>query len=160
MIQNGGMWCEETRKAYTAGAAAWSGKECEERWCRLQTDVIDLYQMHWPPKDNGPELEEAWHAMSELKTEGKARWIGVSNFDRSQMERAAKIARVTSNQPPYNIIRRKIEEENLPYCLTHRIGVISYAPMASGLLTGAMTRERAAALPADDFRSRNPEFKE
>ena len=76
------------------------------------------------------------------------------------MERAAKIAAVTSNQPPYNIIRRKIEDENLPYCLKHGVGVISYAPMASGLLTGAMTRERAAALPADDFRSRNPEFKE
>src|SRR5258708_26413832 len=116
--------------------------------------------MQRPPKENGAELEEAWHAMSELKAEGKVRWIGVSNFDPAQMERAAKIAAVTSNQPPYNIIRRKIEDQNLPYCLKHNIGVISYAPMASGLLTGAMTRARAASLSPDDFRSRNPQFKE
>jgi aryl-alcohol dehydrogenase-like predicted oxidoreductase len=151
---------DENRKVYQDHSAASIRKECEDSLRRLQTDIIDLYQMHWPPKDNGPELEEAWRAMSELKTEGKVRWIGVSNFDPSQMERAAKIAPVTSNQPPYNVIRRKIEEENLPYCLKHGIGVISYAPMASGLLTGAMTRERAASLSPDDFRSRNPEFKE
>jgi aryl-alcohol dehydrogenase-like predicted oxidoreductase len=95
-----------------------------------------------------------------LKTEGKVRWIAVSNFDAPQMERATKVAPVTSNQPPYSIIRRKIEELVLPYCSKNGIGVISYAPMASGLLTGAMTRERAAALPADDFRSRNPEFRD
>jgi aryl-alcohol dehydrogenase-like predicted oxidoreductase len=76
------------------------------------------------------------------------------------MERAAKIAPVTSNQPPYSLVRRQVEQSILPYCLRNGIGVISYAPMASGLLTGAMTRERAAALPADDFRSRNPEFQE
>ncbi len=151
---------EESRKVYSDHSAASIRKECEDSLRRLQTDIIDLYQMHWPPKDNGAELEEAWGAMSELKNEGKVRWIGVSNFDPSQMERAAKIAPVTSNQPPYNIIRRKIEDENLPSCLKHNIGVISYAPMASGLLTGAMTRERAASLAPDDFRSRNPEFKE
>ena len=151
---------DENRKVYQNHSAASIRKECEDSLRRLRTDIIDLYQMHWPPKDNGPELEEAWRAMSELKTEGKVRWIGVSNFDPSQMERAARIAPVASNQPPYNLIRRKIEEENLPYCLKLGIGVISYAPMASGLLTGAMTRERAASLSPDDFRSRNPEFKE
>jgi aryl-alcohol dehydrogenase-like predicted oxidoreductase len=123
-------------------------------------EKIDLYQMHWPPEDNGPGLEEAWGAMAALTKEGKVRWIGVSNFNAAQIERAEKIAPVTSLQPPYSLIRRKIEAENLPYCEKHGIGVISYAPMASGLLTGAMTRERAAALPADDFRSRNPEFRE
>ena len=151
---------DENRKVYQDHSAASIREECEDSLRRLQTEIIDLYQMHWPPKDNGPELEEAWRAMSELKTEGKVRWIGVSNFDPSQLERAAKIAPLTSNQPPYNVIRRKIEEENLPYCLKQGIGVISYAPMASGLLTGAMTRERAASLSPDDFRSRNPEFKE
>jgi aryl-alcohol dehydrogenase-like predicted oxidoreductase len=150
----------ENRKVYPDHSAASIRKECDDSLRRLQTEVIDLYQMHWPPKDNGPQLEEAWRAMSELQTEGKVRWIGVSNFDPAQIARAEKIAPVTSDQPPYSIIRRKIEEDVLPYCLKHGIGVISYAPMASGLLTGAMTRERAAALPADDFRSRNPEFKE
>ena len=151
---------DENRKVHPDHSAASIRKECEDSLRRLQTDVIDLYQMHWPPKDNGTGLEEAWQTMSDLRREGKVRWIGVSNFDVAQMGRAGKIAPVTSSQPPYNILRRKIEEENLPYCLKNGIGAISYAPMASGLLTGAMTRERAAALPADDFRSRNPEFRE
>jgi aryl-alcohol dehydrogenase-like predicted oxidoreductase len=151
---------DESRKVHPDHSAASIRQECEDSLRRLQTDVIDLYQMHWPPSDNGPKLEEAWQAMSDLKKEGKVRWIGVSNFDVSQMERAAKIAPITSDQPPYSLVRRQVEESVLPYCLKNGIGVISYAPMASGLLTGAMTRERAAALPADDFRSRNPEFKE
>ena len=151
---------DENRKVHPDHSAASIRQECEDSLRRLQTDVIDLYQMHWPPSDNGPKLEEAWQAMSDLKKQGKVRWIGVSNFDVSHMERAAKIAPVTSNQPPYSLVRRQVEQSILPYCLKNGIGVISYAPMASGLLTGAMTRERAAALPADDFRSRNPEFQE
>jgi aryl-alcohol dehydrogenase-like predicted oxidoreductase len=116
--------------------------------------------MHWPPVDNGPGLEEAWQTMASLQKEGKVRWIGVSNFDAAQIKGAQKIAPVTSLQPPYSMLRRQVEEETLPHCLPQRIGVISYAPMLSGMLTGAMTRERAAALPPDDFRSRNPEFRE
>jgi aryl-alcohol dehydrogenase-like predicted oxidoreductase len=141
-------------------SAASIRQECEDSLRRLRRSVIDLYQMHWPPSDNGPGLEEAWRAMVALQKEGKVRWIGVSNFDVSQIERAEAIAPVTSNQPPYSLIRRKVEEEILPYCHSQGIGIISYAPMSSGLLTGAMTRERAAALPPDDFRSRSPEFKE
>src|SRR5215475_10935857 len=151
---------DENRKVYPDHSAASIRKECEDSLRRLETDVIDLYQMHWPPRDNGPGLEEAWQAMIELKKEGKVRWVGVSNFDVEQMNRAARISPITSDQPPYSAIRRAIEVEVLPYCEKNGIGVISYAPMASGLLTGAMTRERAAALPPDDFRSRNPEFKE
>lgn len=135
-------------------------RECDDSLRRLQVDNIDLYQMHWPPADNGPALEEAWQTMADLQKEGKVRWIGVSNFNVEQLRRAEKIAPVTSLQPPYSLIRRQIEAETLPYCLKQGIGVISYAPMASGLLTGAMTRERAAALPPDDFRTRNPEFRE
>ncbi len=135
-------------------------RECEESLRRLQVGVIDLYQMHWPPSDNGPGLEEAWQAMRALQTEGKVRWIGLSNFNVSQIKRAQAIAPVTSLQPPYSLIRRAVEKEILPYCKQQGIGVISYAPMASGLLTGAMTRERAAALPPDDFRSKSPEFRE
>ena len=135
-------------------------QECEDSLRRLQVSVIDLYQMHWPPVDNGPGLEEAWQTVASLQKEGKIRWIGVSNFDAAQIKRAQKIAAVTSLQPPYSMLRRQVEEETLPYCLQQGIGVISYAPMFSGMLTGAMTRERAAALPKDDFRSRNPEFQE
>ena len=152
-------WNEKGRIKKEFGAASIRG-ECEESRRRLQVKTIDLYQIHWPPEDNGPGLEEAWQTLAALQKEGKVRWIGVSNFSPAQIQRAEKIASVTSLQPPYSLIRRKIEEETLPYCQKQGIGVISYAPMASGLLTGAMTRERAAALPPDDFRTRNPEFRE
>jgi len=152
-------WDDKGRVSPNHSAAS-IREECEDSLHRLQIDVIDLYQMHWPPSDNGPGLEEAWQTMVALQKEGKVRWVGVSNFNVPQIQRAEAIAPVTSLQPPYSMIRRKVEDEILPYCRQRGIGVISYAPMASGLLTGAMTRERAAALPPDDFRSRNPEFKE
>ena len=135
-------------------------QECEDSLHRLEVDVIDLYQIHWPPEDNGPALEESWQAMAELQQQGKVRWIGVSNYDAGQMKRLEKIAPVTSLQPPYSMLRRKIETEILPHCEQNHIGVIVYSPMLSGLLTGAMTRERAANLPADDWRRNNPEFRE
>ena len=135
-------------------------QECEDSLRRLQINVIDLYQMHWPPADNGPGLEEAWQTLAALRKEGKVRWIGVSNFDAGQIKRAEAIAPVTSLQPPYSILRRQIEQATLPYCAQRGIGVVVYAPMFSGMLTGSMTLERAAALPPDDFRSRNPEYKE
>ena len=135
-------------------------RECEDSLRRLKKDAIDLYQVHWPPVESPTELEEGWAAMAALQREGKVRWIGVSNFDIAQMERAKAIAPITSLQPPYSLIRRDIEAEVLPFCRKEKIGVIAYAPMASGLLTGAMTRERAAKLPADDWRSTSPEFNE
>jgi aryl-alcohol dehydrogenase-like predicted oxidoreductase len=147
-------------KIYSNHAAASIRAECEASLRRLQIEVIDLYQVHWPPEDSGSALEEAWKTMAALQKEGRVRWIGVSNFNAAQIQRAEKVAPVTSLQPPYSLIRRQIETETLPHCERRGIGVISYAPMASGLLTGAMTRERAAALPTDDFRSRNPEFRE
>jgi aryl-alcohol dehydrogenase-like predicted oxidoreductase len=141
-------------------SAASIRQECEDSLRRLHVDTIDLYQMHWPPRDPGSALEEAWTAMRDLQKAGKVRWIGVSNFDAAQMSRAQAIAPATSNQPPYSMVRRAVEAEVLPFCEQQGIGVISYAPMASGLLSGGMTRERAAALPVDDFRSRNPEFRD
>ena len=135
-------------------------QECEDSLRRLQTDVIDLYQIHWPPENDGPELEESWQTLAGLQKEGKVRWIGVSNHSVEQIKRLEKIAPVTSDQPPYSLLRRKIETDLLPHCEQRGIGVIAYSPMLSGLLTGAMTRERAANLPADDWRTRNPEFRE
>jgi aryl-alcohol dehydrogenase-like predicted oxidoreductase len=151
---------DTSRKVTPNHSAASIRRECEESLRRLQLDGIDLYQIHWPPNDNGPGLEEAWQTLSNLQKEGKVRWIAVSNFDVAQIQRAEKIAPVTSDQPPYSILRRQIEGEILPYCEQHNIGVIVYSPMFSGMLTGGMTRERATALPADDFRKRNPEFQE
>jgi aryl-alcohol dehydrogenase-like predicted oxidoreductase len=135
-------------------------KEAESSLRRLHLDVIDLYQIHWPPEPDSPQLEEAWSTLADLKREGKVRWIGVSNFNVKQLRRAKTIAPVTSLQPPYSLINRAVEEDILPYCLRENIGVVVYSPMASGLLTGAMTRERAAKLSKDDWRSRNPEFSE
>src|SRR5213083_1785097 len=131
-------------------------RECEDSLRRLNVDVIDLYQIHWPSDD----LEEGWSAMAQLQKEGKVRWIGVSNFNIEEMRRAQAIAPITSLQPPYSLVRREIEHEILPYCRSEKLGVIVYSPMASGLLTGAMTRARAASLPASDWRSRDVEFHE
>lgn len=131
-------------------------RECENSLRRLKVNAIDLYQIHWPSED----LEEGWEEMARLQKEGKVRWIGVSNFDADQLGRAERIAEITSLQPPYSLIRREIETEILPYCQSHGIGVIVYSPMQSGLLTGAMTRERVAKLPESDWRSRDPEFRE
>jgi aryl-alcohol dehydrogenase-like predicted oxidoreductase len=99
-------------------------------------------------------------ALEELQAEGKIRHIGVSNFSPSQMQMAMKIAPVTSLQPPYSLLARDVESSIMPFAKDHRIGVIVYSPMVSGLLTGAMTRERIAAMPADDWRRNSPNFKE
>ncbi len=132
--------------------------EVDQSLQRLKLDVIDLYQIHWPEPD--ALIEAAWTMMAKLKEQGKVRHIGVSNFNVKQMQRAHAIAPVTSLQPPYSIISPDIEKEVLPYTLANDIGVIVYSPMKSGLLTGAMTRERVAAMPEDDFRKRSPNFKE
>jgi aryl-alcohol dehydrogenase-like predicted oxidoreductase len=133
-------------------------RECEESLRRLKTDVIDLYQIHWPEPD--ADIEEGWSTLSELQKEGKVRWIGVSNFNAAQMERVKKIAPITSLQPPYSMITRAVESAILPYCHAHGIGVIVYSPMRSGLLSGKMSRERIANLPQEDWRNHNPDFQE
>jgi aryl-alcohol dehydrogenase-like predicted oxidoreductase len=134
-------------------------RECEDSLRRLNVDAIDLYQIHWPVDDTG-ELEEGWSTMAQLQREGKVRWIGVSNFSVAQMRRAQAIAPITSLQPPYSLAHTDVQREILPFCLHEGIGVIVYSPMASGLLTGAMTRERISALPDDDWRKHHPDFNE
>ena len=133
-------------------------RECEDSLRRLHIEVIDLYQIHWPVEDQ--DLEMGWTTMADLKREGKVRHIGVSNFSPSQMERCLEIAPIVSLQPPYSMINRSVEAEILPFCQDHSIGVINYAPMHSGLLTGAMTRERVDNLPPDDFRRKARNYQE
>ena len=134
--------------------------EVEDSLRRLSVEAIDLYQIHWPPDPDSAELEEGWSTLASLQRQGKVRWIGVSNFNVRQLRRAQAIAPVTSLQPRYSLVHREIEDQVLPYCEQVGIGVIVYSPMASGLLTGAMTRERAAKLPADDWRKTHPDFTE
>jgi aryl-alcohol dehydrogenase-like predicted oxidoreductase len=133
-------------------------RECEASLRRLRVDVIDLYQIHWPEPDE--DIEEGWNELAKLREQGKVRWIGVSNFSVDQMRCAQAISPITSLQPPYSLLAREIEENVLPYAQQHNIGVIVYSPMKSGLLSGAMTRDRIASLPEDDFRRRTPNFNE
>lgn len=157
---------------FTKGSRVWNDKgeitgnlkaqslrrEVENSLRRLQTDVIDLYQLHWPNPDE--DIEEAWRTLAKLQKEGKLRYIGVSNFNVQQMRRAQKIAPIASLQPPYSLVHPEVEKDILPYCQEQNIGVIVYSPMTSGLLTGAMSAERVANMPEDDWRKRDPEFQE
>ncbi|MCP4659721.1 MAG: aldo/keto reductase [bacterium] len=133
-------------------------KEIDASLRRLRVDVLDLCQIHWPIPDE--DLEEAWTALAEIREQQKIRYIGVSNFSVEQLERVRPIAEVTSNQPPFSLVFPEVGQDVLPYCHQHGIGVVNYSPMASGLLSGKMTRERIRNLPDDDWRKKNKEFKE
>ena len=146
------------RTIYRSLKADSLAEEVENSLRRLGVETIDLYQIHWP--DPPEQIEEGWEALARFQKEGKVRYIGVSNFNVEQMKRAQAIAPITSLQPPYSMLRRAIEAEILPFARANNIGVINYSPMVSGLLTGKMTAERVAALPADDWRRRAVEFKE
>lgn len=133
-------------------------EECEASLKRLRVEAIDLYQIHRAEPDE--DLEEGWEAMLRLREEGKVRWAGISNATVPQLERIAHLGPVASLQPPYSVVSPESERELLPYCAAHGIGTIVYSPMKLGLLSGKMTRERIAAFPADDLRSRHPDFLE
>jgi len=133
-------------------------RECEASLRRLGVEAIDLYQIHFPIPDE--ELEEGWTTLAELKDEGLVRHIGASNFSVGQLRRAQAIAPVEALQPPYSLLDREVEDEILPFCEREGIGVIVYSPMASGMLTGKMTRERIEGLPDDDWRRRSERFRE
>jgi aryl-alcohol dehydrogenase-like predicted oxidoreductase len=146
------------RSIYRSLKAGSLAEELEGSLRRLGVETIDLYQIHWPNPEE--EIEEGWAALEQFRQQGKIRWIGVSNFNVDQIKRVQKIAPVTSLQPPYSMLRRAVEQEILPFAQANGIGVINYSPMVSGLLTGKMTAERVAALPADDWRRRAVEFNE
>jgi len=151
------LW-DNTGHTYHSLKAASIQREVEASLKRLGTETIDLYQIHWPNPES--EIEEGWSKLVELKRQGKVRHIGVSNFNVEQLRRVEKIAPVETLQPPYSLIHRDAEKELLPYCHEHNIGVIVYSPMASGLLTGYLTKERIKHMPSDDWRKQDPEFNE
>jgi aryl-alcohol dehydrogenase-like predicted oxidoreductase len=159
------VWDESGKISHNLHVASMR-REAESSLKRLQTDTIDLYQIHWPAWKGAPEsaspgsIEEAVGTLAKLQAEGKIRHIGVSNFDAQQMQRALCVAPIASLQPPYSLVATDVAAVILPFALRHMIGVIVYSPMASGLLSGAMTRERIAALPEDDWRKRSPNFQE
>ena len=153
----GRVWDERGRIGASLSASS-IRRECEDSLRRLKTELIDLYQIHWPDPDN--EIEEGWSELARMKAEGKVRYIGVSNFSVEQMKRAQTIAPITSLQPPYSIVTREVESEVLPFAKKHKIGVIVYSPMSAGLLTGSMTGERVANFTHDDWRRNLPNFQE
>lgn len=152
-------WDERNRSAglRQIGAPASLRREVDGSLRRLGVERIDLYQMHWPPKDGTP-LEDYWQTLLDLKREGKVRAAGLSNHDTLQLDAAERLGHVDTLQPPFSAIRRDAAAAELPWCAANDTGVIVYSPMQSGLLTGRFTAERAAALPHNDWRSRNAEF--
>ncbi len=132
-------------------------RECEASLRRLGVDRIDLYQFHWPD-DTATPVEESWAEMGRLIDEGKVRCGGVSNFDVTLLERCARIRPVTSAQPPFSMIRRDAAADVIPWCKSHRTGVLGYSPMQAGILTDSFSAERVASLAQDDWRRRASEF--
>jgi aryl-alcohol dehydrogenase-like predicted oxidoreductase len=151
------VW-DSTGKIGACLKAASIRRECEDSLRRIQAEVIDLYQIHWPEPDE--DVEEGWRELESLKREGKVRYIGVSNFSVAQMKRALAIAPISSLQPPYSLVTRQIEQEILPFCAKQNIGVIAYSPMGAGLLSGKMTHPRVAQFTAEDWRRNLESFKE
>ena len=133
-------------------------REVEASLTRLQIEVIDLYQLHWPEPDE--QIEEGWAAVAELIKAGKVRFGGVCNFNLAQLKRAQSIHPITSLQPPYSMLKRDIEPAIVPWCAANHVGIVAYSPMQAGLLTGRFTAARAAALPENDWRKRSPFFQE
>ncbi|SCZ44254.1 aldo/keto reductase [Afifella marina] len=153
------VWDENDRKKMPAriGAADSLRREVEASLKRLGVERIDLYQMHWPANDGTP-VEEYWQTLLDLKKEGKIRAAGLSNHNAEQLQKAEAVGHVDTLQPPFSAIKREVAEKELPWCDAHETGVIVYSPMQSGLLSGRFSVERAQALPADDWRSRNPDY--
>jgi aryl-alcohol dehydrogenase-like predicted oxidoreductase len=121
----------------------------------LGVDYVDLYQVHSWQHDRYP-IDETMEAMARLQEEGKTRYIGVSNFNAKQMETAYAVAPFCSSQPRYNLLDRKIETEDLPYCERKGIGNLTHSPLGKGLLTGRYSAGHV--FPKDDERSNMPRF--
>lgn len=153
-----GLHCDKARDIIFRLSRESIRAEVEASLRRLNIDVIDLYQIHWPNPDR--DIEEAWATIDELVKEGKVRYAGVSNFNIEQLKRIQSIHPVASLQPPYSMLERGIEDKMLNYCRGNNMGVIVYTPMQQGLLSGKFTRERLQNLPAGDLRHRDPHFQE
>lgn len=135
-------------------------KACHRSLQNLKTDVIDLYQIHWPAGSFGTRkvpIGETMEALNRLKAEGKIRAIGVSNFSRRQLEEASEYGRIDSLQPPYSLFWRHVEADAMPYCTENDITILAYSPMAQGLLTGKFAQDHE--FEKGDHRAKNRLFK-
>ena len=151
----GSTWDENLKSVFRLDKAS-VRSQCEGSLKRMGIDVIDLYLVHWPmPLEY---MEEGWRTCSDLVKEGKVRYIGVSNFTITQMDKLQPIHPIAGMEPPYSMIERGIEKEILPYCQKHGMGVVVYSPLQQGILTGAI--KKPEDLDPGDFRRNNPHFKE
>jgi aryl-alcohol dehydrogenase-like predicted oxidoreductase len=156
----GGFFKEELGKVVYDLRPDSIARECEQSLRRLGLDTIDLYQIHWPDNSTGTAVEDSWEAMSRLVDEGKVRWIGVSNFDTTLLDRCRSLHHITSVQPPLNLVKRQARNDVIPWCRERGAGVIVYSPMASGLLTGKYDHDSFANLARDDWRRNSAAFQE
>lgn len=147
-------WDDEHKKVWRDATAARIEREVEDSLKRLQTDHIDIYQVHWP--DAKTPMEETARALEKLYKAGKIRAIGVSNFTPEQMDELQKTVPLHSLQPPYNLFEREIEQDVLPYCREHGIATITYGGLCRGLLTGKMRED--TQFTGDDLRKNDPKF--
>ena len=157
--KGGLVWDDAAREARPrrVGDPASLRCEVEASLRRLQVERIDLYQMHWPAED-GSRIEDYWPVFRALVDEGKVRAVGLSNHDVPRLEAAEQIGHVDTLQPKFSLVHREVAADLLPWCVDHGTGVIVYSPMASGLLTGSFTAQRAAALGSDDWRGASEDF--
>ena len=133
---------------------------CDRSLKHLNTDYIDLYQIHWPSGSFGGEvvpIEETMKALNKLKADGKIRAIGVSNFDRAQLEEASQYGRIESLQPPYSLFWRQVERDAAPYCIENNISILAYSSLSQGILTGKFGANPQFA--EGDHRAKNRLFK-
>jgi aryl-alcohol dehydrogenase-like predicted oxidoreductase len=147
-------WNDDQDKVWRDATASRIEREVEDSLKRLQTDRIDIYQIHWP--DPKTPMEETARALEKLYQAGKIRAIGVSNFTPSQMDDLRKSVPLHSLQPPYNLFERGIEQDILPYCRDNGIATITYGGLCRGLLTGKMRED--TQFTGDDLRKNDPKF--
>ena len=150
----GVWWFDDERGFYSNSVPAQIKRECEESLRRLRTDYIDLYQIHWP--DDKVPCDESMRALLDLVEEGKVRCVGVCNYSVDQMRESMKAGRLTSSQPPYNMLRRDVEVDVLPFCQENNIGVMAYSPLASGILSGHYAE--ATTFGKGDWRNEDAAF--
>jgi aryl-alcohol dehydrogenase-like predicted oxidoreductase len=155
-----GLHWDENRDRYQSLTRETVIREVENSLRRLGIETIDLYQIHWPVNGDDEQTLEGWEAISRLVDQGKVRYAGVSNFSVGLMRKAQAIHPITSLQPPYNMLRREIEEDILPFCAEHNIGAVCYGTLVKGILTGKYNQETIKNLAEDDHRRGNKLFQE
>ena len=146
----GFLWQPGSRRPYPRLTAASVFEEVEASLRRLQTDYLDLYQIHWPGPDC--DIDAAWQSIGRLIDQGKVLAGGVCNLSAGDLERLHRSRPPATLQLPYHLLDRAAERELLPRCAALGVAALAYSPLASGILTEAFDARRRRRLPGDDWR--------